>query len=270
MVTGFIGKTEAGDITTLGRGGSDYTATIIGAALNAEEVQIWTDVSGVMTADPSLVPESRSLDQLSYDEASELAYYGARVLHPSTMTPAREKGIPIRVLNTMQPDHPGSLIQSAEQTGQTGHLIKSIVYKEDQVLIHIRAPRRLMMHGFMARLFHIFDKYGIVVDMISTSEITVSMTIPESTRNLEKAFEELNNFAQITVLENRAIMCCVGQNMHHKLGLAGRIFGCLGKSGVNIQMISQGASEINVAFVINNEEIGPAVRILHREFFEDT
>ena len=268
VVTGFIGRSEDGDVTTLGRGGSDYTATIIGAALDAEEVQIWTDVSGVMTADPSVVPLARSLELLSYDEASELAYYGARVLHPATMTPARAKGIPIRVMNTMDPQHVGSLIVPTDQARDAAHAIKSIVYKEDQYLIHITAPRRLMMHGFMARLFGIFDRFGIVVDMISTSEVTVSLTLPSTTRHMKEAIRQIRESSDVAVMKDRTIMCCVGQQMRSRKGLAGRIFGCLGQAGVNVQMISQGAAEINVAFVINNDEIAAAVTALHREFFE--
>jgi len=266
VVTGFIGKNLAGAITTMGRGGSDYTATIIGAALGAEEVQIWTDVSGVMTADPSVVPDALSLEALTYDEASELAYYGAQVLHPSTMTPARRRGTPIRVLNTMEPAHPGTLILPPEQVDSNPRLVKSIVYKENQILLHVTAPRRLQMHGFLARMFDVLDRFGVVVDMISTSEVTVSMTV--SAVDLDTPVAELRTFADVSITQNRAIMCCVGRDMKHAVGLSGRIFGCLGVAGVNVQMISQGASEINVAFVIEDTDIGRAVRALHREFFQ--
>ena len=268
VVTGFIGKSEAGDVTTLGRGGSDYSATIIGAALDAQEVQVWTDVSGVMTADPTVIPAAQSLDSLSYEEAGELAYYGAKVLHPATMSPAKEKGIPIRVLNTMEPDHPGTLIVPAGLAKHSDHIIKSIVYKENQCLVHITAPRRLLMHGFLVRMFSIFDKYRIVVDMISTSEVTVSVTLAENTHNIDRAIAELSEFSEVTVLRERTIMCCVGQDMRNRKGIAGRIFTCLGRAGVSIQMISQGASEVNIAFVVGNEDIGCAVTSLHREFFE--
>ena len=267
VTTGFVGKNAAGEITTVGRQGSDFTAAFFGAALGAEEVQIWTDVDGILTADPSVVADARPLDRMSFREAAELAYYGAEVLHPATMIPAIEKGIPVRVLNTFKPSSPGTMILP-DVKGEPAR-VKSVVYKEDITLINVVSTRMLGQAGFMSHLFDVFRKHDVVIDMIATSEVSVSLTT-DRTQGVEAAAQELGDseVAEVSVEPGKAIVCVVGSGMKHVIGTAGRVFGAVARSGVSIQMISQGASEINIAFLVANEDIVPAVRALHAEFFD--
>ncbi|MCY3020348.1 MAG: aspartate kinase [Planctomycetota bacterium] len=268
VVTGFIGKDKNGDITTIGRSGSDFSAAIFGAALRAEEIQVWKDVPGVMTCDPSLIKDARPLAKLSFEEAAELAYYGAEVLHPSTMTPAMQYNIPVRVLHTFDPDAPGTLITTkAEMDGRCP--VKCIVYKEDQTLINVRSERMLGMEGFMARMFAVFEKHHIVIDMIATSEVSVSLTtnITDAAK-LESLKRDLLDMPSRTeVNTNKCIFAVVGEGMKHAVGLAARTFKAVAAAGVSLQMISQGASEINITFLVNNSEIPKACEALHKEFF---
>jgi aspartate kinase len=266
IVTGYVGKTRGGDITTLGRNGSDYTATILGAAVGAEEIQIWSDTDGVMTADPRLVPTAKPIAFLTFDEASELAYYGGKVLHPSTIIPAVRKGIPVKVLNTFSPSHPGTTIVSKLDTPQKG--VKSIAHHLSNIVVNIRSSRMLMGHGFLARLFGVFAEHRVVVNMVSTSEVTVSVTV-DSPRRLDAAVEALSKFADVTVEEKRTVVCVVGEGLRSTPGVAGLVFEALRKAGVNVLMISQGASKINVAFVVDDRDAESAVRALHRQFFDD-
>ncbi len=267
VTTGFVGKNAAGEVTTVGRQGSDFTAAYFGAVLGAEEVQIWTDVDGILTADPSVVADARPLDRMSFREAAELAYYGAEVLHPATMIPAIEKGIPVRVLNTFKPSSPGTMILP-DVKGEPAR-VKSVVYKEDITLINVVSTRMLGQAGFMSHLFDVFRKHDVVIDMIATSEVSVSLTT-DRTQGVEAAAQELGDseVAEVSVEPGKAIVCVVGSGMKHVIGTAGRVFGAVARSGVSIQMISQGASEINIAFLVANEDIVPAVRALHAEFFD--
>lgn len=264
IVTGYIGKTTNGDITTLGRNGSDYSATIIGAALGAEEIQLWTDVDGVMTADPNVVANARSLETLSFDEASELAYYGGRSLHPYTLLPAIRRNIPIRVLNTFRPESRGTTIVAHAETERKG--VKSIAYKRRQYIIHVSSARMLQAHGVLHRIFEIFARHEIVINVVSTSEVSVSVTT-DSPRNLDKAIQELSQHFEVSVEKDKAIVCVVGQGLKTLPGLAGDVFGAMKDAGVNVDMISQGASKINLAFVINASDVTPAVQALHARFF---
>jgi aspartate kinase len=268
VVTGFIAKDKAGDITTVGRSGSDFSAAIFGAALKAKEIQCWKDVPGVMSCDPTLIKNVRPLPRLSFEEASELAYYGAEVLHPSTMVPAIMHGIPVRVLHTFDPDAPGTLITTKAEVDPK-YPIKCIVYKEDQVLINVRSERMLGMEGFMARMFGIFERHHIVIDMISTSEVSVSLTtnVTEAARleHLEKDLQDLAS--KVEILKDKCIVAVVGEGMKHFVGLAARTFRAVAASGVSLQMISQGASEINITFLINNSEIPQTCEALHKEYF---
>jgi aspartate kinase len=264
IVTGYIGKTPNGDITTLGRNGSDYTATILGAALGAEEIQLWTDVDGVMTADPNLVSNARSLEILSFDEASELAYYGGRSLHPYTLLPAIRRNIPIRVLNTFRPESRGTTIVAHAETGRKG--VKSIAYKRRQYIIHVSSARMLQAHGVLNRIFEIFARHEIVINVVSTSEVSVSVTT-DSPRNLDKAIQELSGHFEVSVEKEKAIVCVVGEGLKTLPGLAGDVFGAMKDAGVNVDMISQGASKINLAFVINSSDVTAAVQALHARFF---
>ena len=263
VVTGFLGRDEHGAITTLGRSGSDFSASIIGAAVDAQEVQIWTDVSGVMTCDPSVDGSARSLPRLSFDEASELAYYGAEVLHPSTLIPAIRQGIPVRVLNTMHPEDAGTLVVT--ESVVTDRVAKSIVYKEDVDLITITSPRLMSAVQLLSRAFSMLCDRGIGIHMAATSEATVSMVTDRHYDGavIERALEALGELGAATVEHRKAIICVVGQELRGQVGVLARIFGALSTNGIKAKMVSQSSSEINVAFLVDNEEIEPAVRALH-------
>ncbi len=268
IVTGYIAKDRAGEITTLGRNGSDFTATIFGAACEVEEVQIWTDVDGVMTADPGLVPEASSLEMLTYDEAAELAYYGGRVLHPATLSPAMKKDIPVRVLNTMHPEHPGTRIvrqRTPEQSAEAGP-VQSIVYKEDQVLIHVTSARMLMQHGYMARVFEILGEHQVVINMIATSEVSISMTT-DSMAGLNEAVRDLEEVAEVRIETEKTIVGVVGQGISVSTELPAEILAVVREAGVNVRMVSLGASKVNVTFLIDNAHIPKTIAALHRRFF---
>ena len=264
VIGGFIATGEDGSPTTLGRGGSDYTASLAGAALDAEEVEIWTDVDGVMSADPSLVDSARSLPLLSLREASELAYFGGRVLHPSTMLPAIESGIPIHVLNSRRPKAQGTLIVAEPVESES--VVKSVVYKENIALIDIFSTRMLMAHGFLARVFAIFEKHETPVDMVSTSEVSVSMTV-ERTASLPRILEDLSGFSDAEATPGKAIVCVVGEGIRYTPGIAAKVFNSL--EGIRIRMISLGASRVNVGFVIDEKDLEATVRRLHATFFDE-
>lgn len=264
VMGGFIATGEDGSATTLGRGGSDFTASLAGAALNADEVQIWTDVDGVMTADPSLISSARSLDVLSPLEASELAYFGGRVLHPATMLPAIEHGIPMRVLNSMRPAGRGTLI--VKHPPESEHVVKSVVYKENITLIDIYSTRMLMAHGFLARVFAIFERHKTSVDMVSTSEVSVSLTVDRS-EELSQILSELGEFAQVKATPGKAIVCVVGERIRYTLGIAAKVFQAL--EGIHIRMISLGASRVNVGFVVDEDHLAAAVARVHAAFFPE-
>jgi aspartate kinase len=259
---GFIASTKDGITSTLGRGGSDYTASIVGAGLDAEEIQIWTDVDGIMTADPSIISGAYRLRVLSFAEAAELAYFGARVLHPSTLVPAIKHDIPVRVLNSRRPELEGTLIVA--ENPSNGFVVKSIAYKENITVVDIRSTRMLLAHGFLAKIFEIFDRYETAVDMVSTSEVSVSLTI-DRTERLAEITRELEEFAEVRPAPGQVIVCVVGDNIRHTPGVAGRLFQALGNG--NLRMISQGASRLNVSFVISENDLHPTVQALHQTFF---
>lgn len=265
VVTGYVAKDRDGNITTLGRSGSDYTASIIGAAVGAEEIQIWTDVNGVMTADPRIAPAAASIPTLTFAEASELAYYGARVIHPSTMVPAVEKGIPIRVLNTGEPDHPGTVILGRAE--EAGPPVRSIAHRRGLTLINVVSTRMLLQHGFVARLFEVFERHEVVVDMIATSEISVSITT-DSKKDVSPCVRELSGFADVAIEKGKAIVCLVGDGIRTSPGTVATIFDTLRDAGVATRMISVGATRINVSFLVEEADVVPAVQALHRAFFE--
>ena len=264
VVTGFVGKTENGEITTLGRGGSDYTAAVIGAAVDADEIQIWTDVDGIMTTDPKIVGNAKTIGRISFAEASELAYFGARVLHPKAILPAMEKNIPVKVLNSFNPKNKGTIIlNKANKSKQT---VKAIAYKKNITLINIGSKRMLGAYGFLARIFDIFKEYKKSVDVVSTSEVCISLTI-DNAENIEKVIRKLKEIADVEVVRNKAIICVVGEEMSHTPGIAGRTFTALGRNKINIEMISQGASEINITFIVDGRDAEKAVKVLHKEYF---
>ncbi|MGC8594499.1 MAG: lysine-sensitive aspartokinase 3 [Candidatus Kryptoniota bacterium] len=262
VTQGFIGATEDGIVTTIGRGGSDFSAAIIGAVLNAEEIQIWTDVDGILTADPSIVPQARRIKRMSFNEASELAYFGARVLHPMTILPAIEKNIPVYVRNSRNPEYRGTLI-TREKTNGNG-TPKSIAYKERITLINLVSSRMFLAHDFLQAVFSVFNKYKTIAHAVASSEVSVSIAIDE-TEHLNEITEELSQFSEIEISSNKAIVCIVGENIKHNVGFIGQVFSAL--SGIHINMISQGASEINLSFVVDEESLNSTVRLLHQQLF---
>jgi aspartate kinase len=264
VVTGFVAKDADGFITTLGRGGSDYTAAILGAALAAEEIEIWTDVDGVMSADPRIVPGARPLERMSFSEASELAYYGAKVIHPATIHPAVRRDIPIRVLNTLRPGSPGTLVVRHAEGRQLG--VRSIASKSGITTIHVTSLRMLLQHGFMRRLFEVFERHEVVIDMVSTSEVSVSVTT-DSPRNLSEVEQELRAFAEVRVEGQKAILCLVGEGLRDAPDVLDRVFGTLRRAGIAVRMVSVGASRVNVSLLVDFADERRAVQALHLEFF---
>jgi aspartate kinase len=262
VMGGFIGATKEGATTTLGRGGSDYSAAIVGAGVNAEEIQIWTDVDGMLTADPRIIPGGHRVKSISFAEAAEMAFFGAKVLHPATVLPAVEKNIPVLILNSKRPETEGTRITS--EAVPCANPVKSISCKRDITIVNIRSTRMLMAHGFLRRIFEIFDRYDTSVDMLSSSEVSVSLTL-DNTENLDSIREEVRQFAEVNVEAQQAIVCLVGENIRHTPGIAGRAFQVL--STKNIRMISQGASLLNLGFVIADSDITAVVSALHKEFF---
>jgi aspartate kinase len=263
VMGGFIGATEDGVTTTLGRGGSDYTASIVGAGIGAEEIQIWTDVDGMLTADPTILAGGYRVETCSFAEAAELAYFGAKVLHPATVLPAIEKNIPVRILNSRRPEVEGTLIV-AEAPPSTAP-IRSIACKKNITLVNIVSTRMLMAHGFLRRIFEIFDRFETPVDMLATSEVSVSLTV-DNTRALEAIRVEIQEFAEVTIEDHHAIVCLVGENIRKIPGTVARVFTAL--TDVNVRMVSQGASLLNISLVVAASDLHRAVESLHREFFD--
>ncbi|MDD8017808.1 MAG: lysine-sensitive aspartokinase 3 [Bacteroidota bacterium] len=265
MTQGFIGSTHSGITSTIGRGGSDYSAAIIGALLNAEDIQIWTDVDGILSADPTVVKNAKKIKVMSFSEASELAYFGARVLHPETILPAVKKNIPVRVLNSKNPNATGTLIVSTPKTDKRC-IVKSIAYKEGITLVSIVSTRMFLATGFLENVFDVFHKYQTVVHTVATSEVSVTATI-DNVKNLSHIVHELQEFATVTITDKKAMVCIVGDNLRNSPGLAVKMLGPI--ADININMISQGASEINLSFVIDEEQVDDVVLRLHKELFSN-
>ena len=262
VMGGFIASTEEGVTTTLGRGGSDYTASIVGAGIGAQEIQIWTDVDGILTADPTILPGGYRVKVCSFAEAAELAYFGAKVLHPATVLPASEKNIPVRILNSRRSEVEGTLIVSHPPASSTP--IRSIACKRNITLMNIVSSRMLMAHGFLRRIFEVFDRFETPVDMLATSEVSVSLTV-DNAGWLEAIRREIETFAEVSVEENQAIICLVGENIRNSPGVSPRLFTALG--GTKARMVSQGASQLNISLVVAGGDLVRAVESLHREFF---
>jgi aspartate kinase len=264
VTQGFIGSTSEGVTTTIGRGGSDYSASIIGAAMDAEEIQIWTDVDGIMTTDPRVAPEAAKVKVISFAEASELAYFGAKVLHPSTLLPAMSRGIPVRVCNSRRPEVAGTAIVSSAPPSRA--VVKAIAFKRGITVVNVTSDRMLMAHGFLSRLFAVFDRHETSVDMVATSEVSVSMTL-DDTRRLDAIVADMRSLGEVSVERDAALICLVGENLKFTPGVASRIFSSIEQ--VNVSMISHGASAINVSFIVGGASVESAVRSLHREFFSE-
>jgi len=265
ITQGFIGSTQSGITTTIGRGGSDYTAAIVGSLLDAKDIQIWTDVDGILTSDPSVVDNAKKIKVMSFNEAAELAYFGARVLHPETILPAVKKDIPVHVLNSRRPQSTGTLIIAKPEVA-TECVVKSIAYKEGITLISIVSTRMFLAHGFLEHVFDVFHKYETVVHTVATSEVSISATI-DNVENLGLILQELKTFSTVSVSDRKAIVCVVGEHLKNSPGVAAKVLSAI--TDINVNMISQGASEINISFVIDEEHVEDVVRRLHKEFFSD-
>jgi aspartate kinase len=263
LTQGFISNTEDKRTTTLGRGGSDYSASLIGMAMDAEEIEIWTDVDGMLTADPRKVKNTKIVSVISFEEAAELAYFGAKVLHPLTIQPAIEKDIPVRILNSKNPENEGTLILSDSKIIKGG--IKSISCKENIKVLNVFSTKMLNSYGFLRKIFEIFDKNQTSVDLITTSEVNVSLTL-DNEEHIEEIVKDLSVFSTVKVEEEKSLVCVVGKGLKNTKGIAKRIFQKLGD--FNITMISQGASLINVSFVVNKSDLQEVMQLLHDEFFD--
>lgn len=276
IVTGFLGKGwRTCAVTTLGRGGSDLTATTIGKALGLREIQVWKDVDGVLTCDPNICPCAKPVSYLTFDEAAELAYFGAQVLHPQSMRPAREGDIPVRVKNSYNPKAPGTLITKSRDMSEA--VLTSIVLKRNVTMLDIVSTRMLGQYGFLAKVFSIFEDLGISVDVVATSEVSISLTLDPSklwsgeliqqTSELDHVVEELEKIAVVNLLQHRSIISLIGNVQRSSLILE-KAFHVLLINGVNVQMISQGASKVNISLIVNDSEAEQCVEALHSAFFE--
>jgi len=263
VLGGYIGATSEGVTTTLGRGGSDYSAALVGAALAASEIQIWTDVSGVLTADPRVVPGARTIPSLSYAEAAELAYFGAKVLHPKTIQPAMDRDIPVRICNSHAPDEPGTVVTARGEV--RAGAAKAIAHKSGITVLQINSTRMLGAYGFLRGLFEVFERHQTVVDVVTTSEVSVSLTVDDA-GSLPDMVAELRTLGTVSVESGRAIVCVVGEGLRTTPGIAARVFATV--SDINVSLISQGASRVNLTFVVEEARVREAVLRLHEALFE--
>ena len=264
VMGGFIASNEAGLTTTLGRGGSDYTGALVGGALESETIEIWTDVDGIMTADPRVCTDALRVKVISFEEAAELAYFGAKVLHPATILPAVKKNIPVLVLNSRNPANEGTRIISVAPHCKSP--FKSIAVKRKLTIIDIVASRMLMTHGYLSKMFAIFDKHKCPIDMVSTSEVSISVTV-DSNSSLPEIDSDLKALADVTYEGKKALICLVGEDIRGQNGMAAQVFNAI--RHINVRMISQGASEINMSFMIEEDDAEEAVRSLHAAFFKE-
>lgn len=262
IMGGFFGSDAQGEITTLGRGGSDYSAAILGLILNADAIEIWTDVSGMYTSDPRFVNGTRPIEEITFDEAAELAYFGAKVLHPATIQPAIEHNIPVFIKNTFEADAPGTKIHSGAKLDGD---VRAIAFKKDITIVTISSSRMLLAYGFLARVFGIFEEHEIAVDLVSTSEVSISMSV-DKTAGLEPVLAKLRNIGEVSVRHGMSLVCVVGQQFLKSTGIASRIFQRI--NHIPIQLISQGSSDINLSFVVENDHADEVVQELHDEFFD--
>ncbi len=262
VMGGFIGSTVSAVTTTLGRGGSDFTAALVGGGLHAGAIEIWTDVNGIMTTDPRICPDALRVKAISFEEAAELAYFGAKVLHPATILPAVQKSIPVWVLNSRDAANEGTKITAVAPPCASP--FKCIAAKKRLTIIDVVASRMLMTHGYLKAVFDVFDRYRCAIDMVSTSEVSISLTV-DSNEKLPEICAELGKLADVKYEGRKALICLVGEDIRGHNGIAGQVFTAV--SHVNVRMISQGASEINMSFMIDEEDVEEAVRSLHARFF---
>ena len=260
ITQGYICRNSFGEIDNLKRGGSDYTASIIGAAIHSPEIQIWTDIYGMHNNDPRIVSKTHPIQELSFDEAAELAYFGAKILHPTCILPAKKRNIPVRLKNTMQPEAAGTLIANI----QTAEGVKAVAAKDGITAINIKSDRMLLAHGFLRAVFEIFERYKTPIDMITTSEVAVSVTIDNNTF-LEKIIEELKEISAVEVDQNQTIICIVGQLPKDKSGYASLVLDAL--KNIPIRMVSYGGSANNISVLVNGNLKTEALQALNKGLF---
>ncbi|EKD92513.1 MAG: hypothetical protein ACD_28C00411G0003 [uncultured bacterium] len=265
VLTGFFGSMPQGILNAVGRGYSDFCASLAGAAVGAEEIQIWTDVDGVLSTNPNLVPDAFILEQISFDEMAELSHFGAKVLHPHSVRPALQAGIPIRILNTFNPEAVGTLVTQSKHS--TPYPFKSIAYKKGVTLIRIESPQMLMAYGYIGQVGALFAKHKISIDLITTSELTVSLSVDESPDQIQPLLEDLKNLGQVDLQPAQSIISMVGTEMQEECHIHGRIFDTLNEHRIPIHMASIGNKLINLTVVVDDQECDRAVTLLHQEFF---
>jgi aspartate kinase len=266
VVTGYIGRSAQDEITTLGRGGSDYSAAIFGAALGVEEIQIWTDVDGVMTADPRKTRGARRVAAMSFAEAAELAFFGAKVLHPATMQPAVKKGIPIRVLNTFAPGRPGTVVAATNDPSARG--VKSIATKDRIAIVNVVASEMQFQWGFLAKIANAFERREVVVDAIATSEVSVALTT-DADAPLDLLASDLRQHAEVEVIRDVALVSIVGEELRDRRGFAAEVFATLAELSVSPRLVSYGATGNNLSFVVDHAQLPRVVEALHAQIFEE-
>ena len=264
VITGFVAQDEEGNITTLGRNGSDYSAALFGEAIDAREIQVWKDVDGVRTADPRLVPDARPIRTMSFDEASEIAYYGGRVLHPATILPAVAKSIPVRVLNTACPEAEGTVILPDYE--EAGAIVRAVVHKRDVTLVTLVSPRMLAQHGFLAKVFAGAAEHRVDIDLVATSEVSITMSV-EASPELDGFVDELRAIGTVDVLDDQAMVCVVGRGISSARGVAADVLVTLADEGIRVRSISQGAIKVNIALIVARADVQRAVQCLHARFF---
>ena len=265
VITGFIAKDERGSITTLGRGGSDLTATMIAAACKAEEIQVWKDVDGILTADPRIVKNARPVQNITYDEAAELAYYGAQVLHPRAMQPCMKTGTPVLVKNSYNIEAPGTRIEKSGDAKRPP--VHAITSRRKITLVDVISTRMLGQYGFLEEVFSVFARHHISIDMVATSEVSISLTL-DSSYDLTELKKDLSKIASVEIKTGKAIVSIIG-NVKRSSEILSRAFRTCQLIGVTVQMVSQGASKVNISFIVNENEAAETVKALHIDFFEE-
>ena len=266
VVTGFLAKDDKGSITTLGRGGSDLSATMIAASCKAEEAQVWKDVDGILTADPRIVKNARPVQNVTYDEAAELAYFGAQVLHPRAMQPCMKTGTPVLVKNSYNVDAPGTKIEQVLTAAKKSPPVRAITSKHKITLVDIISTRMLGQYGFLSEVFSIFARNNISVDMVATSEVSGSLTL-DTSYDLSEVKKELSKIASVDIKTGKAIVSIIG-NVKRSSEILARAFRICQLIGVTVQMVSQGASKVNISFIVNDNEAEEVVKSLHIDFFD--
>ncbi|MFC1524991.1 aspartate kinase, partial [Planctomycetota bacterium] len=264
IITGFIGKDKSGNITTLGRDGSDYTASFIGAALRAREIQIWRDIDGIMTANPRIVPRARLVKEISLEEAGELARYSSGVFHPYMLTPAIRHQIPIRILNIFKPRSGTTVVNRSALEG----IAKSITYKPHINLVNLVSPEMFHHRGMVTKVFDVLGANKIQIDMLASSRISLSLAVANrEAKGLKPALKEISKFAQINIAPHKAIVCVIGEGIKKVPGIVAKVFTALDKAKIRIEMISHGATKTNLTLLVNNSQATQAVRVLHKTIF---